>query len=145
MCGAYTPRVLDSVILKSGEKERLVEDVRAFRVSRERYHRLGVPYQRGYLFYGPPGTGKTSLVSALGEKFGMSIYAVNLTELNDRTLKTAIGCVPGESIILFEDIDCMKAGNRRSEQGDSEVVPGRWFRTRRTIRQIASELRFRDC
>jgi len=84
-------------------------------------------------------------VSALGEKFGMSIYAVNLTELNDRTLKTAIGCVPGESIILFEDIDCMKAGNRRSEQGDSEVVPGRWFRTRRTIRQIASELRFRDC
>ena len=57
---AYTPRVLDSVILKAGEKDRLVEDVRTFRASRERYGRLGVPYHRGYLFYGPPGTGKTS-------------------------------------------------------------------------------------
>jgi chaperone BCS1 len=115
---AYTPRVLDSVILKPGEKEHLVEDIRTFRESRERYRRLGVPYHRGYLLHGPPGTGKTSLVSALGAKFGMSIYAVNLTELNDRTLKTAINSVPANSIILFEDIDCMKAGNRRAETGD---------------------------
>ena len=119
---AYTPRVLDSVILKPSEKEDLVQDVRIFLASRERYSRLGVPYHRGYLLYGPPGTGKTSLVSALGEKFGMSIYAVNLTELNDRTLKAAIGSVPGGAIILFEDIDCMKAGNRRPELGDCETA-----------------------
>lgn len=115
---AYTPRVLDSVILKPGEKERLIGDIRAFRASRDRYRRLGVPYHRGYLFYGPPGTGKTSLVSALAEKFGMSIYALNLTELNDRTLKVAIGSVPAGSVVLFEDIDCMRAGNRRSEESD---------------------------
>jgi chaperone BCS1 len=78
-----------------------------------------VPYHRGYLLYGPPGTGKTSLVSAIGAKFGMSIYVVNLSELNDRTLKKAMNSVPEDSIILFEDIDCMKAGNRRSE---SEVT-----------------------
>ena len=118
---AYTPRVLDSVILKPGEKERLVEDIRSFRAARERYRRLGVPYHRGYLFYGPPGTGKTSLASALGAKFGMSIYALNLTELNDRTLKAAMNTVPEGSIVLFEDIDCMKAGNRRS---DSEELTG---------------------
>jgi chaperone BCS1 len=45
----------------------------------------------------------------------MSIYVVNLTELNDRTLKKAMNSVPESSIILFEDIDCMKAGNRRRE------------------------------
>lgn len=72
-----------------------------------------MPYHRGYLLYGPPGTGKTSLVSAIGAKFGMSIYVVNLTEMNDRTLKGAMNAVPENSIILFEDIDCMKAGNRR--------------------------------
>jgi mitochondrial chaperone BCS1 len=125
---AYTPRVLDSVILKPGEKEHLVEDIRTFRASYERYSKLGVPYHRGYLLYGPPGTGKTSLVSAVGAKFGMSIYAMNLTELNDRTLKIAIGSVPANSIILFEDIDCMKAGNRRPETGEWTVkgvqIPG---------------------
>jgi len=119
----YTPRALDSVIMKVGEKERLVEDIRGFRASRERYRRVGVPYHRGYLFYGPPGTGKTSLVSAVGGKFGMSIYAINLTELNDRTLKVAIGSVPAGSIVLFEDIDCMKAGNRRTEQDDRLAAP----------------------
>src|SRR3984957_4185230 len=112
---AYSPRLIDSVILKAGEKEHLMQDLEIFRTSRQRYRRLGVPYHRGYLLYGPPGTGKTSLVSALGAKFGMSIYVVNLTELNDRTLKTAMNDVPENSVILFEDIDCMKAGNRRPD------------------------------
>ena len=115
---AYAPRLLDSVILKPGEKEHLMQDLERFRVSRSRYRRLGVPYHRGYLLYGPPGTGKTSLVSALAAKFGMSIYVVNLTEFNDRSLKTAMNNVPENSMILFEDIDCMKAGNRRKEASD---------------------------
>jgi len=112
---AYTPRSLDSVILKPGEKEHLIWDLEKFRASRQRYRRLGVPYHRGYLLYGPPGTGKTSLLSGLAAKFGMSIYAVNLIEFNDRTLKNAMNDVPENSMILFEDIDCMKAGNRRPE------------------------------
>ena len=112
---AYSPRLLESVILKPGEKEHLIQDLERFRTSRPRYRRLGVPYHRGYLLDGPPGTGKTSLVSAVAAKFGMSIYVVNLTELNDRTLKNAMNSVPEISVILFEDIDCMKAGNRRSD------------------------------
>lgn len=118
---AYSPRLLESVLLKPGEKEHLVQDLERFRASRPRYRRLGVPYHRGYLLYGPPGTGKTSLVSAVGAKFGMSIYVVNLTELNDRTLKKAMNSVPENSIILFEDIDCMKAGNRRSESAPTRA------------------------
>jgi chaperone BCS1 len=117
---AYTPRSLDSVILKPGERDRLVEDIEKFRASRERYRHLGVPYHRGYLLYGPPGTGKTSLVSGLAAKFGMSLYAVNLTEFNDRTLKRAINDVPQNAVILFEDIDCMKSGNRRTEHRDRD-------------------------
>lgn len=118
---AYAPRSLDSVLLKPGEKEHLIEDLKRFRASRSRYVRLGVPYHRGYLLYGPPGTGKTSLVSAIGAKFGMSIYVVNLTEMNDRTLKGAMNSVPENSIILFEDIDCMKAGNRRAELATAKL------------------------
>ena len=122
---AYSPRSLDSVILKPGERERLIEDVETFRASRQRYRHLGVPYHRGYLLYGPPGTGKTSLVSGLAAKFGMSLYAVNLTEFNDRTLKSAINDVPQHAVILFEDIDCMKSGNRRTEQSERDrASPG---------------------
>jgi mitochondrial chaperone BCS1 len=114
----YVPRSLDSVILKTGEKECLIQDVEKFKAARERYRKLGVPYHRGYLFYGPPGSGKTSIVSALAGQFGMSIYTVNLTDFNDRSLAKAINDVPTKSLILFEDIDCMSSGKARP---DAEV------------------------
>src|SRR5712692_3666626 len=118
---AYTPRLLESVILRPGEKEDLVQDIEKFKAAKDRYYQLGVPYHRGYLFYGPPGTGKTSLVSALAANFGMSIYAINLTDFNDKTLMKAVHDVPPNSVILFEDIDCMKTGNAR-------IDPDEWAR-----------------
>ena len=120
---AYSPRLIESVLLKPGEKEHLMLDIERFRCSRERYRKLGVPYHRGYLLYGPPGTGKTSLVSALAAKFGMSIYVVNLAEMNDRTLKNAMNWIPEDSMILFEDIDCMKMATRRLEMDGGPGTP----------------------
>ena len=116
----YVARKLDSVILSAGEKERLLADVTAFKKSRQRYRTLGVPYHRGYLFYGPPGTGKTSLVSALAERFAMSIYAINLAHFNDKTLVSAMNDVVENSVILFEDIDCMKSGDARSSKQEAQ-------------------------
>jgi chaperone BCS1 len=115
----YAPRLAESVILKPGEKDQLIRDIEKFRKSRERYRQLGVPYHRGYLLYGPPGTGKTSLVSAMAARFEMRVYAINLSSFNDRTLTTAINDVPPNSVILFEDIDCMKSGKARVTSGDS--------------------------
>ena len=109
----YAPRLLDSVILQPGEKEHLVEDVKNFRASKQRYARLGIPYHRGYLLYGPPGTGKTSLVSALAAYFGLSIYVISLTDFTDRSLMNAVNLVPANSVLLFEDIDCAKSGKAR--------------------------------
>ena len=109
----YAPRLLDSVILQSGEKEHLVQDIENFRKSRRRYARLGVPYHRGYLFYGPPGTGKTSLVSALAANFGLAIYSINLAVFNDRSLMNAVNQVAPGSVLLFEDIDCINSSKAR--------------------------------
>ena len=111
----YAPRLLDSVVLQPGEKEHLLQDIRNFRNSKQRYARLGVPYHRGYLLYGPPGTGKTSLVSAIAAHFGISIYTVNLADFNDRTLMKAVNQVSTNSVLLFEDIDCMKGSKTRVE------------------------------
>jgi mitochondrial chaperone BCS1 len=110
----YSPRVLDSVVLEPGEKEHLLQDVAQFRRSKQRYERLGVPYHRGYLLYGPPGTGKTSLVSALAAHFGLSVYTVNLADFSDRSLMNAVNQVPRNSVLLFEDIDCMRGSQSRS-------------------------------
>lgn len=110
----YSARMLDSVVLEPGEKEHLLQDVAQFRRSKQRYQRLGVPYHRGYLFYGPPGTGKTSLVSALAAHFGLSVYIVNLSDFSDRSLMSAINDVPAHSVLLFEDIDCMRNSQPRA-------------------------------
>ncbi len=112
----YAPRLLDSVVLQPGEKEHMVEDVKNFRASKQRYGRLGIPYHRGYLLYGPPGTGKTSLVSALAAYFGLSIYVINLTDFTDRSLINAVNQVPANSVLLFEDIDCAKSGKAREAE-----------------------------
>ena len=109
----YAPRLLESVVLQPGEKEHLVQDIASFRKAKQRYSRLGVPYHRGYLLHGPPGTGKTSLVSALAAHFGLSVYCLNLADFNDRTLMSAVNQIPASSVLLFEDIDCMKSGQAR--------------------------------
>jgi len=120
----YAPRLMESVILRPGERDQLIRDIERFRNSRQRYRQLGVPYHRGYLLYGPPGTGKTSLVSAMAARFEMHIYAINLSSFNDRTLTTAINDVPPNSVILFEDMDCMKSGKARITAGEVPVKRG---------------------
>jgi chaperone BCS1 len=114
LVGGYAPRLLESVILQPGEKEHIVQDIEKFRMSKQRYESLGIPYHRGYLFYGPPGTGKTSLVSALAAHFGLSIYLINLGDFNDRTLMNAVNQTAPNSVLLFEDIDCMKGSKARA-------------------------------
>lgn len=117
----YAPRSLDSVLLLPGEKKHLVEDIRKFRATKQRYVRLGIPYHRGYLLYGPPGTGKTSLVSALAAHFGLSIYLISLTDFNDRSLMNAVNQVPASSILLFEDIDCASSGKARVTSNNATI------------------------
>jgi mitochondrial chaperone BCS1 len=119
----HTPRLLESVILHAADKEFLVEDIARFRGAKQRYLQLGVPYHRGYLFYGPPGTGKTSLVSALAAHFGLSVYCLNLTDFNDRNLMAAVSQIPQNSVLLFEDIDCMKGGQARELSNASSATP----------------------
>ena len=141
----YAPRLLDSVILLPGEKEHLVQDIANFRESKRRYARLGVPYHRGYLFYGPPGTGKTSLVSALAANFGLSIYAINLADFNDRSLMNAVNQVSTNSVLLFEDIDCMKSGNARVAFECTRRTTTRGRRRERKMLPIGTASRFPGC
>lgn len=118
------PRRLDSIILGTGVKERLVDDVREFLASAAWYEERGIPYRRGYLLWGPPGGGKSSFVQALASELGYSICLLNLAEgsLTDDRLHHLLNVLPERSILLLEDIDC--AINNRCVGGDDVETLG---------------------
>jgi len=95
-------------ILPKGQLQSVLDDVRLFLNSREFYHRMGVPYRRGYLLYGPPGSGKTTLIRRVAAEFRMSVCIVNLGVVasNEGDFLPQLLCsAPPSSLLLLEDVD----------------------------------------
>lgn len=118
-------RMLDSVVLAEGVKERLVCDVKCFLNSQNWYTQRGIPYRRGYLLYGPPGSGKTSVIQALAGSLDYSICILNLAELTltDDRLNHLMNNVPARSFLLLEDVDsAFDAGRRKSKDFGTGVT-----------------------
>ena len=107
-------RPLDSVILDSGVKERIVDDVKDFLGRGKWYSDRGIPYRRGYLLHGPPGSGKSSFIQALAGELNHNISLLNLSErgLTDDRLGHLLTNIPSRTIVLLEDVDAA-FGHRR--------------------------------
>lgn len=99
-------RAIELVVLKSGQQDALLIDIKEFQSAKSDYTRLGIPYRRGYALFGPPGTGKTSLIHAVASHFKYNIYVINLLQCSsDTDLAQALEEVPENSIVAIEDID----------------------------------------
>ncbi|CAO3655334.1 unnamed protein product [Mucor fragilis] len=99
-------RSFNSVVLKKGEQDRILNDILTFKESQEWYNDRGIPYRRGYLLHGPPGTGKTSFIQSLASKVKMNVAILNLAAAaDDDSLSSALIQLPKNCILVIEDVD----------------------------------------
>lgn len=118
-------RGIKSVILKEGQAERIMEDIKNFIRQEKRYIELAVPYHRGYLFQGPPGTGKSSVASAIAHEFGKDVYIINLSaKSSDDDLIDDVSDIRPGSILLLEDIDVVTAVKDRDDEREGVTMTG---------------------
>jgi chaperone BCS1 len=102
-------RVISTVVLKDGFREKIYSDLKLFLRSELWYKTRGIPYSRGYLFFGLPGTGKTSMIKALSNECKRHIHFLNLGLVeDDKQLIDLLKQIKyDETILVIEDIDCV--------------------------------------
>jgi chaperone BCS1 len=114
-------RPISTVVLNENKKSELLKDIGDFLdpTSQQWYSDRGIPYRRGYLLYGPPGTGKSSLSLCLAGRFGLDIYILSLSAINEASLKSLFDKLLSRCVILLEDIDAVSS-NRSWDAGAEE-------------------------
>ncbi len=103
----------DSVILKAGQKERILNFLEEFSTEKAWYQNMGISYKTGILFEGAPGTGKTSIAKALAFHLKKNLCVISCNSISDTSFLELLGNVPKDSIVLMEDFDSISATKSR--------------------------------
>ncbi|XP_066392076.1 AAA-ATPase At3g28610-like [Miscanthus floridulus] len=120
------PTTFETLAMEPAKKKEIMDDLDAFRSSRDFYQRTGKPWKRGYLLYGPPGTGKSTMIAAMANHLNYDIYDVELTVVrNNNDLRRLLIETTSKSIIVIEDIDCSLdlTGDRRDSMPPPPPAP----------------------
>jgi chaperone BCS1 len=97
---------LDSIILNSDLKNKIISNFQNFINSKNKYNLYNIPFKKIYLFYGTSGTGKTSFINALSNYFNYQIYYLDLNYvINESSLINLLNKIDSASTVLvIEDI-----------------------------------------
>lgn len=115
-CGDVLPRDPQTVVLREGQMQALIDDASRYLKRKEWYAKRGLPWRRGYLFYGPPGNGKTSACLGLAAALKSPLYAIQLASVyDDNTLVDLFSNVVEGGVICLEDVDCLNISKSREE------------------------------
>lgn len=117
------PRSRDSVVLKEGQMDRILNYLTDFLSNREAYKKADIPFRTGVLLYGEPGSGKSSTALAIANELKMNVYIITLSSLlNDEALNDCFVNIPANSIIILEDIDIASAVKERDDDDSNGVT-----------------------
>ncbi len=110
-------RSAESVFLKEGQLDYLLDDLQRFQNDREKYEAFGISYHRGYLLYGPPGTGKSTVPKIVAHQTNLPLYYVTLSSLSkDTNINDMFSELPKTGcVLLLEDLDTSSAVRDRDE------------------------------
>jgi chaperone BCS1 len=113
-------RPIESVILRDGLAQMLVNDAQTFFASKQWYRDRAIPWRRGYLLHGAPGCGKSSIAHALASHLGLNIAILSLASVaGDTPLRSLMQSMPPQCLLLIEDID---AAFTKRDGKDAEMV-----------------------
>ena len=121
-------KTYENLYLPIATKQLLQTDIENFINNRAFWDRLGIKYQRGYLFYGAPGTGKTSIIKVWSKMYNLDVYDLRLETIDsDEELIKRINAIKCGRlhIIIMEDIDCIQVTHQRNATREDEVVTQR--------------------
>ena len=123
--GPVPQRDIGSVVLKDGQMERIVDNLKTFLANEESYVKIGMPYHTGMLLHGAPGSGKSSTARAVATTLGLSVYIVQLSVLEDDDALTRIAdTIPPYSVLVLEDVDVYHQTHARTDDDDSDTGKG---------------------
>lgn len=106
-------KTFENLYLFDDIKNKLINDIDAYRNNKELYKKMGIAYKRGFMFYGKPGCGKTSSINAIARMVHYDIYKIKINEFTDsKGLFKAVSIIPARSILVIEDIDRFNVSNK---------------------------------
>lgn len=105
----------ENLFLDKNIKKEIQDDIKFFKDNKDIFNKKGIPYSRGYLFYGIPGGGKTSTCKIISNEFtDKNCYILDFNKIeSDHAFNNLIDQIKESSIVILEDIDCVKACLKR--------------------------------
>jgi len=112
----------DALVLPSDIQSLVRRDFESFFAREEWFRQHHLPFKRGYLFYGSPGNGKTSVIRAMANRPGLSLYTVNFNnnkEVDDSAVASMFESARNSApaLVILEDLDRIfpRDGSRKEE------------------------------
>lgn len=120
-------KIKNSPIIQTEENLRFLNEIEKFISNKKWYEEKYLSYKESFLLYGESGTGKSSIVRQVGDKLGLDIIQVNMSDLKNFTTSTIESTLVAineydrlerPAILLFEDIDTLGSGVSQRKDDD---------------------------